>query len=133
VTAKQERVEVGLVKLKRRAGESQGSYFRRVASFAGCSVGCVQYWATLAKWDRIGAEVRAREAAAAGVAVAATTCGLDFLSVREFRGWANVFARFKVLTEAYLEVSRTRGDVFATAFLLDIRERCDRAQERAVM
>ena len=63
----------------------------------------------------------------------ATTCGLDFLSVREFRGWANVFARFKVLTEAYLEVSRTRGDVFATAFLLDIRERCDRAQERAVM
>ena len=51
--------------------------------------------------------------------------------VTDFHGWPDAFYRFKLLSQAFLNVARQRGDVYAAAFLKDIEEVSERAWRRA--
>jgi hypothetical protein len=130
-TAKQQALNAALAKHPRMDAEPKMDYCRRIAAIAGVSYPYVHRNLQLQECSRIGAELRAKEAeeAKSRCQVMAPDVGLG--PVQNFRGWIDVFSKLKILAEAYLNLARTRGDVYATAFLSDIRDVSDRAQRRA--
>jgi hypothetical protein len=108
-------------------------YCRRVAAIAGVHADSVKSALDRIKNEAIGAAVRAREAEEAKSKVEVMPLGLDLGPVVNFRGWIDVFCKFKMLSEAYLNLAQSRGDVYARAFLQDIRDISDRAQSRAAI
>jgi len=106
-------------------------YCKDVAAHAGVSPSYVSWLLTLADCDRVGKAARAIDAADWDRRSSHSRLSIDVPLVRDFRGWTDAFGRFKLVAEAYLNLSRIRGDKYAASFLSDIREICERAQERA--
>ena len=133
-TEKQQRLRTAMAALPRATGQSQGEYSRRIAAIAKVSPTLVIQALDMMKCESIGAARRAEEEARAKVEIAPLSLNARAIGpMPEFRGWADVFSRFKFLAEAYVKVARSRGDAFAEAFLSDLRDHADRAETRSWM
>ena len=130
-TAKQQAVRIALAEHPREEGEGVMKYCRRLALIAGVSAGSVQIALDRIKNEAIGTAVRAREAEDAQSNVEVVPFGVSLGPVTNFRGWPEFFSKVKILAETYLLLAESRGDVYARAFLQDIRDISDRAQSRA--
>lgn len=130
-TAKQQEVNAALAEHPRMDAESLRKYSTRIGAIAGVSAGYVIHNLQVRECSRIGAERRAKEAQEAKTRCEVIPAGANLGPVRNFRGWVDTFAKFKMLADAYLALALERGDVFAAAFLRDIQERAERAQTRA--
>jgi hypothetical protein len=128
-TEKQRRLRIAMAAHPRGEGEGKNPYSRRIAEIAEVSPGLVIQAMETMRCERIGAEVRAREAEELKGKVVPRVVSLG--PVQNFKGWMDAFAKFKATAEAYLLLAQTRRDVYATAFLKDIRDISDRAQTRA--
>ena len=107
------------------------AYCRRIAKIAGVSVGSVHSMTKIIEDEQIGVMARVKEAEEAKHRVEVMPHGVELGPVVRFTGWIDTFARFKALGEAYLTLAQARGDVYARAFLQEIRDISDRAQTRA--
>jgi hypothetical protein len=130
-TAKQEAVRNALAKHPREIGEQITQYCRRIAAIAGVNWNYVHYTTRIIACERIGAEVRAREAEDSKTRLVPYNVGLG--PIQNFRGWLEFFSKLKMLAEAYLLLAQSRGDVYATAYLKDVRDTADRASTRAAI
>ena len=130
-TAKEQAARSALAEHPREKAESKMKYCRRVAVIAGVSADYVQHTTKIIECENIGAELRAKEEARRKVEIVPRVASLG--PVQNFKGWLDAFAKFKATAEAYLILAQTRGDVYASAFLKDIRDTADRAQSRAAI
>lgn len=128
-TAKQQACRNALAMHPPESGETKMRFCRRLAAIAGVSAGYVQNMTLIIEAEQIGAYARAKEEARAKVEIVPRVVSLG--AVQNFKGWLDAFSRFKATAEAYLLLAQTRGDVYAAAFLSDIRDTADRAQSRA--
>ena len=128
-TEKQQACRNALASHPQEKAESKRKYYLRIAVVSGVSPSYVQNTLEIMRCERIGAEVRAREAEELKGKVVPRVVSLG--PVQNFKGWMDAFAKFKATAEAYLLLAQTRRDVYATAFLKDIRDISDRAQTRA--
>lgn len=128
-TEKQQRLRAALATHPQAKGETQRAYSRRIAPIAGVSSGLVIVTLQIMGFERIGAELRAKREARAKVEIVPRVVSLG--PVRNFTNWLDTFSKFKAMAEAFLLLAQTRGDVYASAFLKDIRDTADRAQSRA--
>jgi hypothetical protein len=81
--------------------------------------------------EQIGAALRAKQAAEAGTKLVPFSVGVG--PVQNFTGWLDVFHKFQVTAVAYLLLAQSRKDVYATAYLKDIRDKAENAATRATM
>jgi hypothetical protein len=130
-TIKQAAMNEALEKNPRMAGESKIGYCRRIAALCGTSYTHVHHKLQVLECYRIGAARRAKEAAEAKLRCEVIPAGVALGPVQNFRGWTDTFGKFKILAEAYLNLARSRGDVYAGAFLKEIADMSERAQKRA--
>jgi hypothetical protein len=129
-TRKQQAVGEALAKHPRAPGEMKTVWYKRVAAVAGVSFDYVRYNVEFARCAAIGVAHRAKEAEDAKFRVEVVPAvGLG--PVQNFRGWLDVFGKLKILSEAYLNLARSKGDVYAAAFLQDIIDISERALARA--
>jgi hypothetical protein len=126
-TVKQQAVNVALAENPRQDGEAKMRYCKRMAAIAGVSYSTIQQTLIMRECEAIGAAVRAREAEEAKNRCEVMPAGIGLGPVTNFRGWLDFFSKLKILTEAYLLVAQSRGDVYAAAFLKDVRDTSDRA------
>lgn len=130
-TEKQQRLRTAMAAHARATGALKSEYSRRIAAIAKVSPGSVIMAMDMMKCERIGAEVRAKEEARRKVEIVPRVVSLG--PVQNFKGWLDAFSKFKATAEAYLLLAQTRGDMYASAFLKDIRDTADRAQSRAAI
>jgi hypothetical protein len=130
-TAKQTAVLNAIGAHPRQDQESARAWYRRIAPMAGCSAAYVQCVMDIERAARIGAEIRAREEAEAKSRCKVERFGGNVGPVRGFTSWVDAFGKFKMITHAYLNFARQRGDVYASAFLMNIADVCERAEKRA--
>jgi hypothetical protein len=130
-TAKQQSLRSALAVHPREKAEPKMKYCRRIAVIAGVSVCYVHATTKIIECENIGAELRAKEEARRKVEIVPRVVSLG--PVHNFNGWLDAFSKFKATAEAYLILAQTRGDVYASAFLKDIRDTADRAQSRAAI
>jgi hypothetical protein len=130
-TAKQQATRSALAANPPCEGERKMDYCRRIAGIAGVSPGYVQHTTTIIVCEEIGAAVRAKEAAEAKTELVRFNGNVG--PVQHFTSWLDVFHKFQMTAVAYLLHAQSRGDVYATAFLKDIRDISDRAATRAAM
>jgi hypothetical protein len=83
------------------------------------------------KNEAIGAAVRAREAEELKGKMVPLAQSLG--PIQNFKGFLDVFSKFKATAEAYLLLAQTRAAPYASAYLKEIRDLSDRAQSRAAM
>ena len=132
-TAKLQAVNLALGACPRLAGEGARQYCRRIAAVAGVSWSYVHLQLAVIECTRIGAECRAKAAEEKKNAVVVCSLNERAVQVPSFNGWAEVFGKVKMLADAYQKLARSRGDVYAAAFLSDISERAGRGEERSWM
>jgi hypothetical protein len=132
-TVKQQACRTAMAMHPQAEGEPDSVYGRRIALVSGLTAGYIHNTLSIIKCERIGAEARAMEAKEAKNRCEVIPFGDSIGPVQNFRGWTDVFSKFKILSEAYLNLARDRGDVYAAAFLKDIQEISERAQCRASM
>jgi hypothetical protein len=130
-TEKQQALNAALATHPQDSGELKMQYCRRIAAIAGVNARYVQLAIQIIECEHIGAERRAKEEARAKVEIVPRVVSLG--AVQNFKGWLDAFSKFKQTAEAYLLLAQTRGDVYAAAFLADIRDKADRAQSRAAI
>jgi hypothetical protein len=130
-TAKQQALRIAMAEHPRADGEGVMKYCIRVAAIAGVHAGSVQGALDRLKNEAIGTAARAREAEEAKDRLEVMPHGIEQGPVVRFTGWIDTFAKFKALSESYLTLAQTRGDVYARAFLQELRDISDRAQSRA--
>lgn len=130
-TAKQEALHVALNATARVEGESKRQYCRRVAAIAGVSAPYVHHTLKIIECEQIGAECRVREAEAARHRCKVIPAGVNLGPLQHFTNWLDVFSKFKSLAEAYILVARSRGDVFAAAYLENARDQFEYGAKRA--
>jgi hypothetical protein len=131
-TVKQQACRNALAEHPPESGETKMHYCRRLAAIAGVSAGYVQNMTLIIEAEQIGAYARAKEEARSKTEIAPLS--LNARAIRpmpEFKGWADVFSRFKLLAEAYVKVARSRGDAFAESFLKDMCDHAERAETRS--
>jgi hypothetical protein len=126
-SAKQIAIRNALQDNPRGADEMKTAYRKRIASLVGVSVGYVQWVDSMDEAAENGRKRREQEAEEAKTRCNVMGAEFSGLSVQSFRGWADVFGKIKIVTEVYMTLARTRGDVFAKSFLSDIRDTCERA------
>jgi hypothetical protein len=128
-TAKQQALNIALAEHPRRDGELKMDYCRRIAAIAGVSPAYVHNNLQVREAQRLGRERVAAETANRLPVVA--SLNQRAVQVPPFVGWADVFSRFKLLSEAYLRLAMSRGDKYAESFLKDLRDHADRAETRS--
>jgi hypothetical protein len=128
---KQQNTRIALAEHPRAEGETTMKYCRKIASIAGVSPGLVHATMKMLRCEQVGAAVRAKEAEAAKFALAPLSLNQAAVQVPDFKGWADVFSRFKLLSEAYLRIAMARQDAYAESFLKDLRDHADRAESRS--
>jgi hypothetical protein len=130
-TEHQHAVAIAISETERLRDESKRAYCRRVAKTAHCSPQLVQGLLEIARCARIGAELRAKEAEEAKNKLVPLSLNAGAVQLPDFKGWADVFHRVKLLSEAYLRIAMSRGDVYAQSFLKTLAENAERGEERA--
>ena len=133
-TTKQLLILAAFKRLPRMPREMKREWYRRIASATGCSAPYVQYLAGINECERLGQEIRAKEAAEAKLRVEVLPFdAADLGPIRNFRNWLETFAKFKILSEAFLNLARQQGNVWAASYLSELSAVCERAQNRAAM
>jgi hypothetical protein len=130
-TAKQENMRIALAEHPQEEGETKMKYCRRIAAIAGVSDTLVHAAMEVVRCEQIGAALRAKQAAEAGTKLVPFSVGVG--PVQNFTGWLDVFHKFQVTAVAYLLLAQSRKDVYATAYLKDIRDKAENAATRATM
>ena len=130
-TAKQQAVRSALEIHARGDGESKNKWCKRVGAIAGCSSKYVWWQLELVRCEQIGANLRAKEAEEEKLRCKVMPFTGNVGPVRNFQGWAFEFGKLEMLATAYLTLARERGDAYAAAFLMNIKENCERGQKRA--
>lgn len=93
----------------------------------------MQWVISILECERIGREKREQEAAAWPKPAVSDWNPFGIGPVEAgFTGWTDAFAKFGFVTQAFLNLARKRGDVWAAAYLEDVRDALDRAQSRFV-
>jgi hypothetical protein len=128
-TVKQQRVNAAIEATPIMGGESKMAFCRRIGALAGASGSYVHNLLQIREAQRIGLQRRAKEEANRLPVVA--SLNQRAVQVPPFVGWADVFSRFKALSEAYLRLAMSRGDKYAESFLKDLRDHADRAETRS--
>lgn len=126
-------IRVALAANPRAEGEAKMKYCKRIAAIARVSFGYVQLTLKIIEYKQIGAAVRAREAEDAKLKCQVVPFSGNIGPVQHFTSWLDVFGKFQITAMAYLQLAQSRGDVYATAFLKDLRDTADRAATRAAM
>lgn len=132
-TPKQWAIREAVKRNPRFALEAKGAWYARIAAMAGSSPAYVQHLLDMDRCAAIGAARRAQEEEEAKLKVEVMPFGGNIGPISNFRGWVDVFSKFKILSEAYIALAQSRGDVYAEAFLKDIRDFADRASSRAAL
>jgi DNA-directed RNA polymerase specialized sigma subunit len=128
-TEKQRRLRIAMAAHPRGEGERKNPYSRRIAAIAEVSPGLVLQAMETMKNEAIGVAARARDAEEAKTRCEVMPAGIG--PVTNFRGWIDVFCKFKILSESYLNLAQSQREAYAVAFLKNMRDMADHAQDRA--
>jgi hypothetical protein len=128
---RQETVRTALAGHPRGDGEGKMRYCERIAEIAGVSSQYVHHTIEIIRCERLGEVLRAKEAEEATKLVPLSLNARAVPAVSDFKGWSDVFSRFKLLAEAYLNLALARGDKYAESFLKDLRDHSARAETRS--
>ena len=122
----------------KRAGTSRAESKRRraliteMAKSAGCSYAYFLNHVDLARCEVIGQQTRAQDEERERLMKKAVSVDVVGFKLDEFKGWMETFTKLRMVTQVFENLAAIRGNVWAKAFLEDVREKLERAQKRAL-